>query len=69
MLKTFKGSNDGIKVEDFFINKIYSVAESLANAFVNQLSVAEYFIEEKMVNAPQNKMIQSSPSNKNGRKK
>lgn len=69
MLKSSRGSEDGIKVKDFKAGEIYLVVESLADVFVGQLHIAEYFVEKKSCSTPENKMISSSPSNKNGRAK
>lgn len=61
MLKTTKGSQNGIVVETFLENEEYSINETLADIFVRQLHCAEYTSEKKMFSgAPQNKMIQSA---------
>ena len=42
MIETSKGSNDGIRVQDYLAGQEYDVCEKLANAFVKHMGVAEY---------------------------
>ena len=42
MLETSKGSNDGIRVQDYLASQEYNVCKKLADAFVKHMGVAEY---------------------------
>ena len=66
MNKTFKGSEDGITVRDFFKDHFYKINEKLADTFVRQLKVAEYAsVENKNIEeSPQNKMMDNNYLNK-----
>lgn len=63
------GSSNGISTRLYKAGKTYTISESLAEAFVEDLKVAEYALpsedrEDKKV-APENK-ADSAPENKSG---
>ena len=61
MLKTERGSQDGVLIQNFKEGETYDVVANLASVFVDVMKVAEYVkdepIEQKsMGSAPANKM-------------
>lgn len=64
MKVTTPGSPDGIKINNYVVDREYDIKDTLAKAFIS-MGVAEYVREEKFVRiAPENKMVESSPDNK-----
>lgn len=62
MLKTERGSSDGIHIGVYKKDRDYTISDSLANIFINKMKVAMEVIhsdhEEKMVSeAPSNKSV------------
>jgi hypothetical protein len=59
MIKTTRGSENGIQINEYEAGKVYDVNFSLANVFVRVLRVADLVQEEKSIaSAPENKTIQ-----------
>jgi hypothetical protein len=65
MLKSERGSQDGMLVENFKEGEIYDVVENLARVFVDVMNIAMFVadepvqvvpVEQKMAEAPENKM-------------
>jgi hypothetical protein len=61
MIKSERGSQDGLLIQNFKEGEIYDIVSDLASVFVDVLKVAEYTLEEPieqkaMGSAPENKM-------------
>lgn len=63
MLKTEKGSVDGIQVQVFAKGTEYEIPEKLAKIFVS-INVAEFCKEEVTIIAPEAKDAKQAPENK-----
>jgi hypothetical protein len=60
MLKTERGSQDGVLIQNFKEGEIYDVVPNLASVFVDVMKVAEYVKDEPM----EQKSMGSAPENK-----
>ena len=58
MLKTTKGCSDRIKVETFEKGKKYDISDDLANVFVEQMKVAKYVKENRILQAKKETRIE-----------
>lgn len=70
MLKSIRGSEDGLKVNMYYAGREYEVGDDLLRLFIMD-GVVE-LVEEKAVEVEENKAIEKAPENKaikRGRKK
>jgi len=67
MLKSERGSQDGMLIENFKEGEIYDITENLARVFVDVMNIAMFVadepvqvapVEHKMAEAPENKMAE-----------
>jgi len=58
MIRTEKGSNNGVKVEEFKKGEEYTVDDNLARLFVEELKCAKYK-EVSKVETPEDKKVET----------
>lgn len=64
MLKSERGSQDGVLIENFKEGEIYDIVDNLAMVFVDVMKIAVLVSDEPVPQAPVEQKMAESPDNK-----
>jgi hypothetical protein len=64
MLKSERGSQDGMLIENFKEGEIYDITENLARVFVDVMNIAMFVADEPVQEAPVEQKMAEAPENK-----